>query len=473
MSLFGTDGIRGKAGSELTTGLAHEVCRAAARFLQGLTDAGDRRGVRRGPAGPGGSHRRGRGERLAVVVGHDTRPSSPELAEACAEGFARAGLDVVVLGVVPTATVAYAVDEFGYLGGCVVSASHNPPEDNGIKFFGPSGFKLSDEEERQVEEIFRKGHGSADRATSPAGRLLSDDGTEIVEAYLRHLVEAGGSAEKVGHVVVDCAEGAASVLGPEVFRRMGLEVSSIAASGDGTKINLGSGATNPSNVALSTREQRADLGFAFDGDADRVVVVDSEGSVYDGDAILYVLAKWMSLRGELVPPVVVTTVMSNYGLSVALRKLGVSQVECPVGDKYVAEAMRREGARLGGEQSGHVVLAQLATTGDGLLTAAVLLRCISETRSSLAQLTADLERFPQVLVNVEVRDKIAVASSATVRDAVKAATEALSGRGRVLVRPSGTEDVVRIMVEAAEEDTARRIADSIARAALASDDRRA
>lgn len=471
MSLFGTDGVRGKAGSELTTGLAHEVCRATARFLLGLADASDSRSAGRSRAGPAESHRRGRGQRRAVVVGHDTRPSSPELAEACAEGFACTGLDVVVLGVVPTAAVAFAVDEFGYLGGCVVSASHNPPEDNGIKFFGPSGFKLSDAEERQVEEIFRNNHG-AGRATSSSGRLLSDDRAEIVEAYLRHLVAAGGSANGVSRVVVDCAEGAASALGPEVFRRMGLEVSAIAASGDGTKINLGSGATHPSNVALGTKEQCADLGFAFDGDADRVVVVDSEGSVYDGDAILYVLAKWMHGRGELVPPVVVTTVMSNYGLSVSLRKLGVSQVECPVGDKYVAEAMRREGARLGGEQSGHVVLAQLATTGDGLLTAAVLLRCLSETRSSLARLASDLVRFPQVLVNVEVGDKIAVASSLTVRDAVDAATEALSGRGRVLVRPSGTEDVVRIMVEAAEEETARRIADTIARAALLADGRR-
>ncbi len=442
---FGTDGVRGKAGLDLTEDFARSLGRAAGLFLSSS----------RNDLNPGA--------RPVVSLGHDTRLSSPGLARACAEGLASAGVDVVYLGIVPTATVAFAVTRYAMAGGCVVSASHNPPEDNGIKFFGPGGYKLAEQEEARIEELLDQDDPMPSSAVSSRGSVIENMASEIVEAYLEHLASAVDYVDLEGfRVVLDCANGAASVIGPASLERLGAEVAPVRADGDGSSINVGCGATNPEFVASETKRRGYPLGLAVDGDADRLIAVDDQGAIYGGDHLMAAFAAWMLEDGKLDPRVVVATVMSNLGLKIALAERGIELVECSVGDRNVVETMRRVGAKLGGEQSGHLVFADFATTGDGILTAAMLAAMLRRKKISLAEATKSLRTFPQVLVNVRVRDKAAAAASPSLARSVARARQRLGSSGRVLVRPSGTEPLVRIMVEAPEKEMAESLADEIA-----------
>lgn len=432
--LFGTDGVRGIYGRDLTDELAFELGRAAVTVLA-----------------------RAEHHRPTLVMGRDTRASGEPLERALAEGILAAGADVILAGVVPTPAVAFLTVDLRAGAGVVISASHNPPQDNGIKFFGPFGYKLSDELEEEIEaEMARGGPAASERA----GRVR--EAPDAIERYVRHLVDAAEARLDGMRIVVDCANGAASAVAPEVLRRLGAEVYPIFDQPDGTNINVGCGALHPEVVAGAVLAVGADAGVAHDGDADRALFADARGQVVDGDQVLTACALAMREAGTLAGNVVVTTVMANLGLRKAMEAAGIRAIEARVGDRYVLEEMISHGARLGGEQSGHVIFADHATTGDGILTAVRFLSLAASTGRSVADLAAAMPRFPQVLENVRVAHKERLQEAAEVWEAVAEAERALDGGGRVLVRASGTEPLVRVMVEAETEERARRLAEGIA-----------
>ncbi|MGD9985612.1 phosphoglucosamine mutase [Pseudonocardia sp.] len=435
--LFGTDGVRGLANGELLTPeLAVAVSASAARVLA----AHDR------------SHR------PVAVVGRDPRASGEMLEAAVVAGLTSAGADAVRVGVVPTPAVAHLVAEQGADLGVMISASHNPMPDNGIKLFGAGGHKLPDEVELEVEA------GLTPPATRPTGAAVGRvrDLPDAIARYGAHLVAATPVSLAGLRVVVDCAHGAASVAAPEAYAKAGADVVAINAAPDGLNINDGVGSTHLGPLREAVVAHGADLGIAHDGDADRCLAVDARGNDVDGDHIMAVLAVAMRDAGELVDDTLVATVMSNLGLHLAMRAQGITLRTTGVGDRYVLEDLRAGGYSLGGEQSGHVVLPGHATTGDGLLTAMRLMARMVSTGSSLAELAGVMTSLPQVLVNVPVGDKAMVAASGSVRDAVARAEAALGDTGRVLLRPSGTEQLVRVMVEAPTADTAERTAAALA-----------
>jgi phosphoglucosamine mutase len=436
-SLFGTDGVRGLANGELTPELALAVAQAAASTLV-AHDA---------------SHR------PVAVVGRDPRASGEMLEAAVVAGLTSAGADVRLVGVVPTPAVAYLTASYGADVGVVLSASHNPMPDNGIKLFAAGGHKLPDEIEREIEAAVES--GLAVRPIGAAiGRVHRAD--DAVERYGAHLLTSQPTRLDGLHVVVDCANGAASTVAPEVYRGVGAQVTAVAASPDGININAGVGSTHIAGLADAVRRAGADLGIAHDGDADRCLAVDASGAVVDGDQLLAICALALREDGGLRDDTVVATVMSNLGFHHAMRSAGIEVLTTAVGDRYVLEALRAKDLSLGGEQSGHIVFTDAATTGDGLLTALHVMARIATTGASLAELAAVVDRLPQTLVNVAVDDREAVAGSSAVADAVTAATDELGDHGRVLLRPSGTEQLVRVMVEAATQDHADRIAQQIA-----------
>lgn len=431
--LFGTDGVRGVAGTELTRELAHGLGRAAVVVL-GRHGAGNAR----------------------LVVGRDTRESGEWLEDALTEGIREAGGDVLLAGVEPTPAVAFMTVDLGASSGVVISASHNPAEDNGIKFFARDGMKLPDRLEDEIEaELARP----ADPSIEPGEILRVGDARE---RYLRHLEGAAEARLDGMTVVVDCANGAASQMAPEVLRRLGAEVHAINAAPDGRNINDACGALHPEIVAAEVVRRHADAGVCHDGDADRALFADAAGAVIDGDQVLAASAIAMQERGALAGGVVVATVMSNLGLAIAMRDAGIELVRTAVGDRYVLEEMERRGATLGGEQSGHVIFRKHATTGDGLLTAVRFLSLATARGVSLAELAGAMHRRPQVMVNIRVADRDGITEARAVEEAVAAAEVALGGGGRVLVRASGTEPLIRVMVEAETETTARQHADAIA-----------
>ncbi len=432
--LFGTDGVRGVYGRDLTDELAFELGRAAVTVFA-----------------------RAERHRPVLVIGRDTRASGEPLERALAEGIRAAGADVILVGVAPTPAVAFLTVELGAGAGVVISASHNPPEDNGIKFFGPFGYKLSDELEEEIEAELARG-GSAVREGE--GRVR--EAPDALERYVRHLVGAAEARLEGMRVVVDCANGAASRLAPEVLRRLGAEVYPIFDAPDGGNINVGCGALHPEVVAQAVLTVGADVGVAHDGDADRALFADAQGRVVDGDQVLTAVALAMKEAGRLPGDLVVTTVMANLGLRRALEAAGIGVVQTRVGDRYVLEEMLARGAALGGEQSGHVVFAEHATTGDGILTAVRFLSLAARTGRSVGELADAMPRFPQVLENVRVAHKERLEEAEEVRSAVAEAERALEGSGRVLVRASGTEPLVRVMVEAETEERARALARELA-----------
>ncbi|MBW0117956.1 phosphoglucosamine mutase [Pseudonocardia abyssalis] len=434
--LFGTDGVRGLANGELLTPeLAVALSASAARVLA----------------------ERDRTHRPVAVVGRDPRASGEMLEAAVVAGLTSAGADAVRVGVLPTPAVAHLVDALGADLGVMISASHNPMPDNGIKLFASGGHKLADALEIAVEDGMR---GPWPRPTG-AGIGRVRDLPDAAERYTAHLVDGTPSLAGI-RVVVDCAHGAASTVAPDAYRRAGAEVVALNADPDGLNINDGVGSTHLGPLQAAVREHGADLGIAHDGDADRCLAVDASGAVVDGDQIMAVLAVAMKDAGELAQDTLVATVMSNLGLHLAMEAAGIAVRTTAVGDRYVLEELRAGGFTLGGEQSGHVVLPTRSTTGDGLLTALRLMARMAGTGSSLAELAGIVTPLPQVLQNVVVNDKGAVAASTAVRDAVEAAQVELGGTGRVLLRPSGTEQLVRVMVEAPTEEQARDTATALA-----------
>ncbi|WP_184690034.1 phosphoglucosamine mutase [Saccharothrix tamanrassetensis] len=434
--LFGTDGVRGLANADLTPELALSVAASAARVLA----------------------EHDRSHRPVAVVGRDPRASGEMLEAAVVAGLTASGADVLRAGVLPTPAVAYLVATLGADMGVMISASHNPMPDNGVKLFGAGGHKLPDAVEDEIERKMGEPHH---RPTGAGiGRVRDIEDAE--GQYVQHLLKVTPHRLDGLKVVVDCANGAASVAAPDAYRRAGAEVVEIHAVPDGLNINDGCGSTHLDLVRAAVLEHRADLGIAHDGDADRCLAVDADGNEVDGDQIMAVIALAMKDAGELTDDTLVATVMSNLGLHLAMREHGVTLRTTAVGDRYVLEELHAGGFALGGEQSGHVVLPAHATTGDGLLTALRLMSRMAETGRSLAELAGVMNRLPQVLINVVVGDKAAVARDATVNDAVAAVTEELGDTGRVLLRPSGTEQLVRVMVEAAThelaESAARRLA---------------
>jgi phosphoglucosamine mutase len=437
--LFGTDGVRGLAGTELTEELAFGLGRAAVVVLG-----------RHGVGHP------------TFVIGRDTRASGEWLEDALVDGIRAAGGDVVIAGVVPTPAIAFLTIDIGASSGVVISASHNPAEDNGIKFFASNGMKFPDELEDEIEGVL----ASVTEPASEAGRISAlGDGTE---RYLQHLLSAVDTRLDGVHVVVDCANGAASSVAPELLARLGAEVTSIHADPDGKNINDGCGALYPEVVAAEVVRLGADVGVSLDGDADRALFCDARGVVVDGDQVLSSCAIDLSDAGRLTGNVVVTTVMANLGFHDAMRRAGIDVVSSKVGDRYVLEDMLRTGAVLGGEQSGHVIFFDHATTGDGMLTTIRFLSLAARRGVTVEELVSVMRRYPQVLVNVPVRDREDLADAAEVWAAVGAAEASLGEEGRVLVRASGTEPLVRVMVEAESQSLATEHADAVAAAVKSS-----
>ena len=461
--LFGTDGVRGVAGEDLTSQLAMDLATAAAGMLQEMRAA---------------TASRSNGGRPVAVVGRDPRTSGEFLEAAVVAGLAGAGVDVLRLGVIPTPGVAYLTAALGADLGVMLSASHNPAPDNGIKLFARGGFKLPDAAEDEIEARMalprRTGGlpaGGFGRVRDAAGErerylahlLASQPGTgELSAAHVASDVARGTAALAGLRVVVDCAHGAASALAPELLRRAGAEVIAIGAEPDGENINADCGSTHLEALSAAVTKHGADAGIAHDGDADRCLAVDATGEIIDGDQILAVLALELKARGLLAGDTVVATVMSNLGFRKAMAKAGITVVETAVGDRYVLEAMRAGHFVIGGEQSGHIIMLDHATTGDGMLTALHLLAAAARQRIALADLARVMTRYPQVLVNVAGVDKERAARSPELAAAVAAAQRELGAAGRVLVRPSGTERAVRVMVEATEHEHAQRLADGLA-----------
>ncbi len=443
--LFGTDGVRGLANSDLTPELALALSGAAARVL-----------VDRG--------RVGSGSRPVALVGRDPRASGEMLEAAVTAGLTSAGADVLRVGVLPTPAVAHLVGELSADLGVMISASHNPMPDNGIKLFAAGGHKLPDAVE---DEITARVHSREwERPTGARiGRVR--DVPEATERYVDHLLLATPHSLDGIRVVVDCAHGAASSAAPQAYRRAGADVIALHADPDGLNINDGCGSAHLDDLRAAVLAQRAAIGIAHDGDADRCLAVDATGEVVDGDQILAILAVAMRESAELVENTLVATVMSNLGLHLAMREHGVVVRTTAVGDRYVLEALAAGGFSLGGEQSGHVVLPGYATTGDGLLTALRLMARVVTSGHSLADLAGVLTRLPQVLINIAVTDKAAVAASPAVADALADAEAELGDAGRILMRPSGTEQLVRVMVEAPTESAAATIAARVAKVVAA------
>lgn len=435
--LFGTDGVRGLANALLTPELAVKVARAAATVLAPRN-----------------------GSRPVAVVGRDPRASGEMLSAAVIAGLTASGVDVVDVGVLPTPAVAYLTASYDAALGVMISASHNPMPDNGIKIFASGGHKLEDDVENRIESLIT-GDGELPAPTGAAiGRVRVD--ADAGEKYVEHLRTAVGHDLAGLTVVVDCANGAASSVAPAVYSAAGATVVAIHADPDGLNINDECGSTHLEDLQNAVVKHGADIGIGHDGDADRCLAVDASGAVVDGDAIMAVLAIAMKESGELAEDTLVATVMSNLGLHIAMRQAGIALRTAAVGDRYVLEELRAGNFSLGGEQSGHVVIPALGTTGDGILTALRLMARMAQTGRTLADLASVMQTLPQVLINVKVSDKAAVASSKIVVDGVAEVERQLGDNGRVLLRPSGTEQLVRVMVEASEPDLARRLAQDLA-----------
>jgi phosphoglucosamine mutase len=430
--LFGTDGVRGVANSELTPDLALALGRAAGRVL--APDGGE------------------------VVVGRDTRISGPMLEAALVAGLCSSGVHVRLAGVLPTPAIAFlTIDEKG-AAGAMISASHNPVPDNGIKFFSDEGLKIPARQEQAIETLMASTIDGLPTGID-VGDASSLDGA--LDRYVDHLLRSIESPLRGVRIVIDCAHGAAHRAAPHAFREAGADVTVIHGEADGARINVDCGSTAPEVVARRVVDEGADLGIAFDGDADRAVAIDENGRIVDGDRIIAMTAFDMHDRGALMHDVVVTTVMANLGFLHALEERGIQVVSAPVGDKFVAEAMAEHGASLGGEQSGHIIFADHSTTGDGVMTGLKIAELVARADQPLSVLSDVFETYPQVLLNVRVEDKNKLRTAEDLWDEVKRVESRLAGDGRVLIRPSGTEPVVRVMVEASDEATARTTAEHL------------
>ena len=433
--LFGTDGIRGIANSFLTCELALKVGRAAGSVLSD------------------GSRRR-----LLFCVGSDTRISSDMLSFSIASGLCSVGADVIILGVVPTPAVAYLVGKYKADAGIMISASHNPAEYNGIKIFSGDGYKIPDALEEQIESLVLDGEEQALSGTD-IGKVTY--ASNAVKDYVDHLKSTVMNSLEGLNIAVDCANGSASVSAERLFTELGANADILHSRPDGININCDCGSTHIERLREYVLNNKLDAGVAYDGDADRCICVDDRGNIVDGDFILAICAKDMKERGKLLNNTVVTTVMSNFGLYKAFDELGIGYAKTAVGDKYVYEYMTKNSCRIGGEQSGHIIFSKYASTGDGILTSLKMMEVMMAKKKKMSELAEPLKIYPQVLENIRVTDKKAAQQDGDVQAAVKAVAQELGESGRILVRESGTEPLVRVMVEAADEDICRRYVDSV------------
>jgi len=437
--LFGTDGVRGVANRDLTVSLALNLAQAAALVL--------------------GETARSEGRRPIAIIGIDPRISGEYLAAAVATGLASSGVDVYDAGVVPTPATAFLTADFSADFGVMISASHNPAPDNGIKFFAAGGHKLADDIEDKIEAAMQE------KPLAPIGAAVGrvQRFADAEDRYLVHLLGAIPNTLEGLTVVIDCAHGAASAISPQAFADAGAKVIVIGNDPDGLNINAGYGSTHMSALQAAVLENDADLGFAHDGDADRCLAVDQTGAIVDGDQLMAILALSAKAKGELARDTLVATVMSNLGLRIAMKDAGITMLETKVGDRYVLEQIREGGYTLGGEQSGHIIFSRYATTGDGILTALMIAAEVKATGKKLSELASQMKLYPQVLINVRGVDLSKVDSDAGLKEVVVEAEAELGNTGRVLLRASGTEPLIRVMVEAADEGTAHSWADRIAR----------
>jgi len=423
--LFGTDGVRGTAGEYPLD--RSTVARLGAALVRAMGD---------------------HGRQLRLVVGRDTRESGEWIEQELGRGASSAGASMTSAGVVPTPAVAYVTREMGFDAGLVISASHNPFSDNGIKVFSGKGEKFTEDLEREVETIVAR-----DDWTVPASASARIERVDVIDAYLAHARLALPSPERLGRlrIALDMANGATTAVAPRLARDLGFDAVLIGGTPDGRNINLDCGSTHPATLAATVVAQGCRLGIAFDGDGDRAIFVDAGGRIVDGDAVLLVCARHMQARNRLAGNAVVATVMSNIGLEIALRESGIDLVRCPVGDKFVMEEMLKRRLSLGGEQSGHIIFSEHLYTGDGIATALNVLRVMAETGRELADLAAQLVAYPQVLVNVRVREKKELRSIPAIAAAMDRVEQRLSGQGRLLVRYSGTEPLLRVMLEGRDQ----------------------
>ena len=440
MKLFGTDGVRGEANVVLTAELAYQLGRAAAFVLKrdGLPD-----------------------KELAMVIGKDTRISGDMLEASLIAGICSTGVNVYQAGVIPTPAVAVLTRMLNCMAGVVISASHNPYQDNGIKFFSPLGTKLPDEMERAIEEVIENGLMDIPNPNGAnVGRVIPYD--EATDKYA-HFIQSKVDGDFNGiRVVADCANGAASYIAPKLLRSLGADVVAISCKPDGININDGCGSTHLEQLRKAVVREEADLGIAYDGDADRLLAVDEEGNVVDGDKLLLIFGSYLDKEGLLKENTIVITVMSNLGLKVACKERGIQTLETAVGDRYVIEGMKESGAVLGGEQSGHIVFGMDNTTGDGILSSVKLLQILKQSKRKLSALANEMEQYPQILINVPVKQKQGWEKKAEIKAAIEKAEAELGDTGRVLVRASGTENLLRVMVEGKKQEQIERLANEIA-----------
>lgn len=437
---FGTDGVRGVAGTELTPQLAFRLGQAGAAVL-------------------GREHKR-----PVFVVGRDTRISGDMLEAALTAGILSAGGDVISAGIIPTPAVAYLARHYEASAGAVISASHNPFEYNGIKFFSGDGFKLDDSVEAEIEEIIEKGY-SGEPASGDEVGVKIDASSEAADLYINFLVESAGINLTGKKIVLDCANGAAYRVAPAVYTALGAEITVIGEEPDGININDNTGSTHPERLCETVRATGADIGLAFDGDADRLIAADENGNVVDGDRTICICAKMMKEEGRLAGNRVTATVMSNIGFHKFVKEtLGADVDVTGVGDRYVLESMRKTGCAIGGEQSGHIIFLDRTTTGDGVLSSLELVKALYSSGKKMSELAEEIEIFPQVLVNAKVTNegKKAYSGDAEIQAAIAEIEKKLEGNGRVLIRPSGTEPLVRVMLEGEDEAVINSMAESLA-----------
>ena len=433
---FGTDGIRGIAGESLTADLSFKVGKALGKLLTEKK------------------------EHPKVIIGRDTRISCDMLEQALAAGLTSTGVNVMTVGTIPTPAIAYLTKTIETDSGIMISASHNPYQDNGIKIFGPDGFKLTDEQELHIEQLIDNSDKIKNASFDKIGKLYS--GSELSQKYIQHIKQSISGDLSGIKIALDCANGATTGIAPFIFGDLEADIETIGCQPNGVNINDNVGSTKINTIAEFVKENNVDIGFAFDGDGDRVLAVDSKGNVVDGDKIMFILAKHLKDQGELKDNMVVSTVMSNIGFYKAIEENGLQSVKTAVGDRYVVEEMRNNSYSLGGEQSGHIILMNYATTGDGILTAVKLADIIKKSGKSLEELANEVSIYPQKLVNIKVVDKKTAMEDEEVLSECTKVEKELEGNGRILLRASGTENLIRVMVEASSDELTDKYCEQVA-----------
>ena len=434
---FGTDGIRGIAGESLTADLSFKVGKALGRLLTEKK------------------------EHPKVIIGRDTRISCDMIEQALTAGLTSTGVNVMTVGTIPTPAIAYLTKTIETDSGIMISASHNPYQDNGIKIFGPDGFKLTDDQELEIEHLIDNTDEIKNASFEKIGKLYS--GNELTQKYIQHIKQSiSGDLSRI-KIALDCANGATTGVAPFIFGDLEADIETIGCKPNGININDNVGSTKIDTIANFVKENNVDVGFAFDGDGDRVLAVDSKGNIVDGDKIMFILAKHLKEQGELKDNMVVSTVMSNIGFYKAIEENGLQSVKTAVGDRYVVEEMRNNDYSLGGEQSGHIILMNYATTGDGILTAVKLADIIKTSGKSLEELAGEVSIYPQKLVNIKVIDKKSAMEDVEILAECEKVEEELEGNGRILLRASGTENLIRVMVEASSDELTDKYCEQVAK----------